>query len=219
MLKAILMDFNGVILDDEPFHLELYQRILLSYRISLTKESYYQKYLVLNDEECFRQIFNDQKNPIGKRQLSSCVQKKRRLYQKEIGDRLIFFPGVVHFIQRASRCYKMAIVSGARRSEITTALEHIQILQHFKVIVSADDVTYGKPNPEGLYLACTQLNEQPEHCLVIEDAVGGIEMAHHAGMKCIAITNSYPAKKLKKADLVIESFQPLPFSQIERLFL
>jgi HAD superfamily hydrolase (TIGR01509 family) len=157
------------------------------------------------------------------------VTQKRKWYQKEIANRLLFFPGVVQFVQRVSVHYPLAIVSGASRTEITTALQPIHLLKYFPVIVSSDDVRHGKPDPEGLFLACAKLNEwlrqkisdtsaiEPKGCLVIEDAVQGIEMAHQAGMKCLAISNSYPAKQLKSADLVKHSLEEISLEELERL--
>jgi HAD superfamily hydrolase (TIGR01509 family) len=233
MLRAILMDFNGVILNDESFHLELYQKILADHQIQLSSEQYYQKYLVLDDENCFRQIFKDygtSGKSVTEQELKQLVQRKGKLYQKEIGDRFVLFPGVVNFVQKtASRC-GMVIVSGARRSEIKQALKYAHLLRYFAAIVSAEDVVRGKPDPEGLHLACVKLNEwlfkhtrgftsiRPDECLVIEDSVEGIEMAHKAGMKCVAVTNTYPVEKLKKADLVIESFIHFSLPDAEKLF-
>ena len=230
MLRAILMDFNGVILNDEPLHLELYQKILADDQIPLTSQQYYEKYLVLDDENCFRQILTDHGKPATEQELKQLVQRKGKLYQKEIGDRLVFFQGVVNFIQKAASRYGMAIVSGARRSEIKQALKHAHLLRYFATIVSAEDVANGKPDPEGLHLACGKLNEwlfkhtrgftsiRPNECLVIEDAVEGIEMAHKAGMKCVAVTNTYPAEKLTRADLVIKSFTDFSLPDAEKLF-
>ncbi len=230
MLRAILMDFNGVILNDEPFHLELYQKILADCQIPLNSEQYYQKYLVMDDENCFRQIFRDYGKPATEQELKQLVQRKGKLYQKEIGRRLAFFQGTANFIQKAASRCGMAIVSGARRSEIKQALKHAHLLRYFAVIVSAEDVVNGKPDPEGLHLACGKLNEwlfkhtrgftsiQPEECLVIEDSIEGIEMAHKAGMKCVAVTNSYPVEKLNQADLVIKSFDGFDLAEAEKLF-
>ena len=230
MLRAILMDFNGVILNDEPLHLELYQKILADDQIPLTSQQYYEKYLVLDDENCFRQILTDHGKPATEQELKQLVQRKGKLYQKEIGDRLVFFQGVTSFIQKAASRCGMAIVSGARRSEIKQALKHAHLLRYFAAIVSAEDVANGKPDPEGLHLACAKLNEwlfkhtrgftsiRPDECLVIEDAVEGIEMAHKAGMKCAAVTNTYPAEKFKKADLVLKSLEDTSLKELEKLF-
>lgn len=224
------MDFNGVILNDEPFHLELYQKILTDYQIPLNSEQYYQKYLVMDDENCFRQIFRDYGKPATEQELKQLVQRKGKLYQEKIGSRFTFFPGAVSFIQKAASRCGMGIVSGARRSEIKQALKYAHLLRYFAAIVSAEDVVHGKPDPEGLHLACAKLNEwlfkhtrgftsiRPDECMVIEDSVEGIEMAHKAGMKCIAVTNTYPAEKLKKADLVIESFTGFSLPDAAKLF-
>ena len=230
VLRAILMDFNGVILNDEPFHLKLYQKILSNYQIPMSSQQYYQKYLVLDDENCFRQIFKDHGKPITERELKQLVQQKGKLYQKEMGGRFVFFPGVANFIQKAASRYGMAVVSGARRSEIKQPLKHIHLLRYFAAIVSAEDVVNGKPYPEGLHVARVKLNKwlfkhtrgftsiRPDECLVIEDSIEGIEMAHKAGMKCVAVTNTYPAEKLKKADMVIKSFAGFSPSDTEKLF-
>lgn len=230
MLRVILMDFNGVILNDEPLHLELYRRILTEQGISLTKEEYYKKYLVLDDEDCFRQILEDQGKPAPDLLIKQMARKKARLYQKEIPNRMAFFPGVTSFIPKAASRYGMGIVSGALREEIKKILLHLHLLRYFAVIVSAQDVQKGKPDPEGLHKALEQLSLwlykntrgfvaiQPWECLVIEDSIDGIEMAHRAGMKCLAVANTYPVEVLKTADLVKTSLSGVTFKELEALF-
>src|SRR5262249_1267271 len=110
--------------------------------------------------------------------------------------------------------------------ELETLLEAAGIRRYFEIVVSADDVEKGKPNPESFLKAMDGLNQsnrrshpiKPEECVVIEDSREGIASAHSAGMKCVAVATSFPAFELSIADLVVPSIAALKMSQIEDLF-
>jgi HAD superfamily hydrolase (TIGR01509 family) len=147
----------------------------------------------------------------------------RRMSQQE----LFLYPGVVEFVKKAQGWYRLAIASGAFRGEIKFALDKAGLRQAFPVIVSAQDVKNSKPHPEAFLLALQQINEKhpvpfppvrPEDCLVIEDSIHGVEGGHAAGMKCLAVSNSYPKEKLTRADLVVASLEELELKDLERLW-
>jgi len=147
-------------------------------------------------------------------------------YDNLISGNIEFLPGAREFIKSAGDKYPLAIGSGALRGEIVDILEHAGIESCFKVIVSAEDVTRSKPAPDVFINVLTRLNKEPHasgtiyprDCLVIEDSVSGVEAALSAGMKCLAVTNSYPEEKLSRAHLVRESLNGVLLSELESLF-
>jgi len=228
MLKAIIFDFNGIIADDEPLHLELFQKVLGEEGLPLSEQDYYAKnYLGMDDRGCFGAVFKANSRTATESDLQRLIARKAEYYKQAIRSKLILFPGAADFVKQAAGRYPLAIASGALRHEIVMILEHAGIKQYFDVIVSAEDVREGKPSPEGFIKALEQLNAHPSRsskpilpgeCLVIEDSPFGIAAARSAGMKCLAITNSYPAERLGEAHQVLKTLEGLGLERLEALF-
>jgi beta-phosphoglucomutase-like phosphatase (HAD superfamily) len=89
--------------------------------------------------------------------------------------------------------------------KVAFGMQALKLNGIFEVIVSGDDVTHGKPDPEIYITAAQRLGVAPVACVAIEDAPAGVEAAKRAGMRCIAVTNSVPGEQLQKADLIVAS--------------
>ena len=227
MLRAIIFDFNGVIVDDEPIHFELFQQVLAEEDIRLTKEDYYSRYLGFDDRGAFTAAYRENGRPLDDRQLARLIERKASYYREAIKTRMRVFPGVKTMIPALAQQVPLAIASGALKHEIREILSSIGLLEKFRTIVSAEDVSRGKPDPEIFLKALNDLNtalggDSPisaSDCLVIEDSKEGIRGARRAGMKCLAVTNSHPADLLKDADAVVESLDSLTLKALEALWL
>jgi len=216
MIRAILFDFNGVIVDDEPLHFELFQRVLKEAGYSLTKEGYYSKYLGMDDKDCLSTATKDLGEELSAPKIQELIERKNTYYQKEITKKPPFVPGIIPFIKSLSDTHYLGIVSGALRSEIELLIKLGEISNEINVIVAAGEVQKGKPSPEGFQKCLELLNRDfvaaserllPEECLVIEDSTWGIESATQAGMPCVAVTTSYSQDQMKGALLYIKDFQ------------
>jgi HAD superfamily hydrolase (TIGR01509 family) len=226
MLGAIIFDFNGIIADDEPLHLEMFQKVLAEQGIPLFREEYYRSFLGMDDRDCFKAVLAARKRPADDKLVDQLIAKKADCYAQAIRERLIIFPGVKELITTAAAKYPLAIASGALRHEIEGILDAINLRAAFSVIVSAEEVRHGKPAPDCFITALERLNRRPgvagpigaDSCLVIEDSPWGVTAAHAAGMKCLAVTNSYPAESLTEADHVVSTLECLPLSALNGLF-
>jgi beta-phosphoglucomutase len=226
MLKAIIFDCDGVIVDSEPHHMKALQLVLEGEGISLSKEEYYRKYLAMDDKGCFETALADHQRPINNAILKKLIIQKMALYRTLSQQALFLYPGVVEFVNKAVGTYRLAIASGAFRGEIKFALDKGGMRAAFPVIVSAQDVKNGKPHPEAFLTALAKLNERTpgippilaSECVVIEDSLHGVEAARSAGMSCLAITNSYSAEQLQgKADRIIKSLTEIEPKELEAL--
>jgi len=214
-LKAIIFDFNGVIVDDEPLHLELFRKVMAEEGLTLTDEDYHEKYLGYDDRGCFTAALSDLGKPESSADaayIDQLIARKADYYHQTIEQRLLLFPGVIELIRLVESRYPLAIASGALRSEIELVLARGGIGDAFGIIVAAEDVTVCKPDPEGYLKALDGLRSfngmaglQPADCLVIEDSIAGVEAARRAGMRCLAVTNSYRAEELGHADWIRDS--------------
>lgn len=226
MLKAIIFDFDGVIADTEPLHLKAFQLTLKEKGIELSDEDYFENYLAYDDKTLFKELLKDRNYEHNEAQISDFMNRKSEHFENVLKGNILVLEGVPEFISEVSGKYPLAIGSGALRSEIIDILESGGLREHFEIIVSADEVINCKPDPEVFIEALRRLNNldsvseeiSPQECLVIEDSTSGIKAAHSAGMKCLAITNSYAAEKLSEAELIKQSLKGIYLEEIEDLF-
>jgi HAD superfamily hydrolase (TIGR01509 family) len=208
MIKAILFDFNGVIINDEPIQMRAYQEILGTEGIALTEEDYY-SCLGMDDKTFIEEIYRRAgKEPETNKVLEVMLAKTAR-WREIIADELPLFDGVVDFIKKMEHDFALGIVSMAKREEIEYVLERARLSDCFSVIVSAEDVENCKPHPECYVKGFNALDSfriRRQHlpmvhgeCLVIEDAPPGIAAGKKAGLKTLGVTNTVPAEALRAA--------------------
>lgn len=226
MLRAVLFDFDGVIADDERLHLQGFRLALAANGIALSEQHYWERYLGLDDRGAFTAILRDNAVDADEGAVRELMQRKERVFRELAKERVEIFPGVRELLgelKSKSDPIATAVGSGALRSEIVLVLGLLELGDCFDVIVSANDVERGKPHPETFLTACRRLAGSaargllPEHCLVIEDSIAGLEAARAAGMRCVGVTNSYPAARLD-ADLVVGSLTELTRARCDSLF-
>ncbi len=211
MIKAVIFDFDGVIADTEHVHYEAFKKVLNLNNYDLTENEYYSSYLAYDDKTFFAEYYQHKNLDLDKEFLNRLLINKSEAFNTLISNNIKIYPGVIDFIKHISSKYRVAIGSGALKKEIIQILEIIHINSLFEIIIAADDVAECKPNPEVYNKVLTQLNNnqdsriKADECIVIEDSFFGIKAAKSAGMKCVAVTNSYPKEKLKEADLIIDS--------------
>lgn len=229
MLRAILFDFNGVLVDDEPIHLELFQRVFAEEGISLSAEDYYARYLGLDDRSCFAAVLQAAGEAPTIPRLMRLIARKASYYQGSIRERgYPFFPGAVELVREAAAAGRMlGVVSGALLEEVEGALRQAGIRERFKVLVTAEDTSEGKPDPEGYRRALEALNAlpplperlfHPHEVLAVEDSPAGLAAAAEVGLVTLGVAHTYPPDRLRVADAVAGSLQGLTLERLERLF-
>lgn len=223
-LEAVIFDFDGVIVDSEPVHFRLFRELLAEQGITLTREAYDAQYLGMDDRECFTAILEAHGKSAVLARVPTLIERKSALLMTELSRRVPLLPGVDDFIRAVASIVPLAICSGALRREIEAMLKMAGLFEAFVGIVSAEDVVRGKPDPEGYRAALTLLDRslrrdkkiRPKACLVVEDSIAGIEAARAAGMRCLAVANSYPAEALKAAgaDVVVATLEGEPLAHV-----
>ena len=206
--RSIILDFNGVVVDDEPLHFRAVQSTLAEVGEAFEESDYFERYFGFDDAECLATALADRgRPPIGADAVAELVARKSEHYLALIADGVPLFPGIPAFVTAAAARCPLAIASGARRTEIEHILQQVGLRQHFSALASADDVPNGKPHP-GVYLeAARRLGVAPARCVAIDDAPHGIRAARAAGMRCVAVTTSRPAGELVEADRTVASLQ------------
>lgn len=207
MTAAILFDFNGVIIDDEPQHCDALIATLAEYGHTLDRDTYYTEYLGFDDRECFRFTFRRMGRPDDDGAIAAAIDRKNAHYERAIRGSMRLVPGAGEFIESAAfDGYQLAIVSGALRREIEMVLDLAGLRPHFAEIVAAEDVTACKPDPQGFQRARAALALRPNRCVVVEDSLPGLAAARAAGLRCAMLSTSHGDDVIGDADLIWRDF-------------
>ena len=225
MLQAVIFDFDGVICDSEFLHYQALNAIFNRFGVNIPKEVHWEKYLGYSDLENIQAVNRDYEMGLDDAAIVEQIAEKKLIFDRLVGTDAVIIDGVAEFIQMlVDRHIHMAICSGALRSDIDLMLSGVRFADAFEVIVSADDVRHGKPDPEGYRMALDRLNAEnhtlikPSECIVIEDSHWGLEAAFAAGMNPIAVTNTYSMDVLnKKAKKVVNKLNELTIDDLENL--
>lgn len=225
MLQAIIFDFDGVIADTEPLHFKAYNRVLKGYGIKIAKKAYYHDYLGYTDHDCFEIIKKSHPDKLGETTVKTLMQQKSQAYLDFLKDRSCVISHVAQFLQMlTAHNLTIAICSGGLRNEIETVLLRARLHDFFEVIVTANEVKKGKPDPEGFNLALQMLNSRHQgksikagDCVVIEDSHWGLDAAKAAGMHTVAVTNSYTRDELAMAEMVVDNLGQLTIEDLQVL--
>ena len=208
MIKAILMDFNGVIINDEPVQMRAYQEVLKDAGIDLTEDDYYAS-LGMDDRTFVDAAFKRAGKTPQNGQIDTVVQDKSAKWREAVAADPPLFEGIRDFIEKMSHDFTLGLVSMARRDEIDFILERTGLSGFFSTIVSAENAAKCKPDPEcfrigfrqidGIRIAQGHLPMTHAECLVIEDSPPGVMSARGADLPALGVTNTVSAEELRAA--------------------
>lgn len=211
-VDAVIFDFDGVVVDSEPTHHAGFQRVLRGVGIEMSQQDYYEKYLCYSDRDVFRICAADRGVELTAERIEELIREKGRVVLDLFAQGVEPMHGAVELIGAISDAgTPLAICSMALREEIEAAARAVGVYDRFDVVTSAEDVTKGKPDPDGYELTRRRLEDlhgrpiAADRCVVFEDSPGGIQAANAAGMKVVAVTNTYPAEDLTAAARVVDS--------------
>lgn len=210
-MKIIIFDFDGVILDSENSHFIAFNEGLKNLNVNISEDEYYSKYISLDDRGVITNVVNDKNISVTNEEIDMIIKNKNDYFESRLIDNSKLFPGVEELIIQLSKNFVLSIGSGANRSEIIKTLKNNNIYDYFEIIVSADEVNNPKPNPETYNRVLDNINIDfnINEIIVIEDSPGGIEAAKSAGLKCIAITNTFDNEELGKADIIVSNYEDI----------
>lgn len=199
--KAFLFDLNGTMINDMPYHINAWHRILNELGANISLERMKQECYGKN-HELLERIFPGRFTAEEKNRMSL---EKEKQYQKEFKPELHLIKGLDHFLQQSHEAgIKMAIGSAAIMFNIDFVLDGLNIRHYFNALVSADNVTDSKPDPETWLKCADRLNVSPAECLVFEDVPKGVEAAQKARMDTVVITTMH--RKEEFAAYKVKSF-------------
>ncbi len=211
-MQAVIFDLDGVIVDTMNLYFEAGVKVFAGAGKKVSKAQL--KGLdAMRLGEGYRKFFSSKSD----KEIDSLAQQTYDYLRKKTrGIRPM--PGFLEFFFSLRGKYPVAVVSSSRKEFVGYILGELGIKKDFALILGGDDVAQGKPSPEGYLKAAKMLNAKPSQCLVVEDSIFGIKSAKSAGMKCVAVTNSYPENFLLDADLIVDSLAELTLEKAEALF-
>ena len=229
MLKAVLFDFNGVIINDEPIHQELINEILLGENLLPLGSEFAELCLGRSDRVCLRNVLTRRGRQVTEEYLTKLINKKASLYRERLEklEKLPIYEEIYSFLERVkARDLQIGLVTGAIRSEVESILQQAALGDYFSVIVTGDEISTSKPQPDGYLLAVERFNRwnfnlqlQPWECLVIEDTFVGCEAAKRAGMQVVGIAHTYPFHFMQRvSNWAIDNFSQLDLDRVEETF-
>ncbi len=202
------MDFNGVIIDDEPLQMRAYQEVFKADGIELTETDYFSS-LGMDDRTFVAAAFARAKKKPDAARVEEILAEKSAKWKEIVAAGMPLFEGVEGFIEKMSREFALGIVSMARRHEIVFVLETSGLAKYFSTIVSAENCSKCKPDPECFRTGFRQIDafrtgqgHLPmihNECLVIEDSPPGVAGARRADLPALGVANTVSAEKLREA--------------------
>jgi beta-phosphoglucomutase-like phosphatase (HAD superfamily) len=224
MLQAIVFDFDGVVADSERLHLLAYQDVLAPLDMRLDAETYYREYLGYDDTAMLRTYAKNNDLGWDDATIAQLTRNKTGKYEELSARGEMLFPGSAAFIRLAARHVPIAVASGALTREIESVLERAGLLGCFVSIVGADQTARSKPSPDPYLEAFARIEESagrlldPARTVAIEDSRWGLESAAAAGLRCVAVTNTYTAAELAPhAELVVSGLETLTLTALDTL--
>jgi len=227
LLRAIIFDFDGILVDSEPLIMTLIQEMAAREGWLLTEEEYYRDYLALDDRGVIEHLWRIHGRSLSTARRDELLAWKSCAYEKIIQNGLPPISGAAEFVLSAARDFPLAIASGSLRAEIEHLLRKLGLREKFAVLATADDCQRSKPDPEIYLKALSRLQELPQlhdpllqagECLAVEDAPLGVVAAQGAGMKCLALAHSRPQAELQHADWVASQFAELDLEILRAAF-
>jgi beta-phosphoglucomutase len=222
-LEAIIFDFDGVIADSERLHLLAYQQVLTPLGLQLSDAAYYKQYLGYDDVGVFRTYARNNGLAWDDKAVSDLVAAKGQRFAHMSAQGEMLYPGSAAFIREAADAVPIAIASGALTHEIEELLSRVELLDLFAVIVGADQTSRSKPSPDPYLEALYRLSSngrtiEPSRTVAIEDSHWGLASAATAGLRCVAVTNTYTAEELgPHAELVVKGLGGLSLETLDAL--
>jgi beta-phosphoglucomutase family hydrolase len=211
--RGVLWDMDGVLVDTGEFHYQSWAAVLPDYGIEFSRE-FFRETFGMNNRGILSLLLGEKLTP---ELLAEIGQRKEQWFRDAVRGQARPLPGVLEWLQRLRETgFRQGVASSAPPANISTLVDGLGLRDYFDVLASGVDLP-GKPEP-ALFLKVARLLEVlPEHCIVVEDAVAGVEAAKRAGMKCIALTTTNPAEALTAADVVVERLDALAADAFQRL--
>ena len=217
--SVVIFDMDGVLVDTNSFHVQKWEALLTEYSIPFDRNGLPRQVLGPANDPTLRHFFGERITAEDRQRLSEELEAR---FRKAFAPHARPLAGVERLIAECrDQGVSLALASAAMSKNVNFILDALKLRPYFRAILTNDEITQSKPNPEIFVKAAQKLGVPPAECVVIEDSFAGIEAAERAGMKCVAVASTFPAPELRartQADLVVQTLEELNLQKLRQLF-
>lgn len=202
---AILWDYNGVIVNDEHLHEQAFNTVINKFGAAISHEQFVEYCVGRSDKNAAINIKTLNPEKLAAIEALEIVRQKKEEYERVANPKTIISPGAPEQLKLLAQEFRMAIISGSYRNEIIATLEANEITNLFETLVTIEDISRSKPDPEGYVKALDTLGLEAADAIVVEDTPAGIAAAKAAGVTCIGMAQTLPESYLTSADYIVKN--------------
>lgn len=216
---ALIFDMDGVLVDSNPFHLQKMVDLLTEHQIAFVRDELPMQVLGQRNDTIFRHFFGPD---ITIERCHSLSEELEARFRQSFGPHARPLDGLTELLNECDRAgVPMAVASSAMRKNVEFVVEALGFGRYFYHLVSGDEVSHAKPDPEIYLKSAERLGLEPGSCVAFEDSFPGIEAAKRSGMKCVGLASTFPFEALREksgADWVVRSFREVSLLKLRELF-
>jgi len=210
---------DGVLIDSNPFHLQIWSHFLRAHNMPFNPETLGAQIFGQRDDKALRMFFGDN---LSDEQSVRWSEELEHDFREAFRPHARPLPGAANLIREChAQGIPMAVASSAMKKNVDFVVEALHLGRYFRAVVSGDEVSHPKPDPEIYLVASAHLGARPSRVVAFEDSPIGIEAVVRAGMKCVAIASTFPIEELRNgtgAHGVVRSFEDLNLNRLRDLF-
>jgi beta-phosphoglucomutase family hydrolase len=211
LCKAVIFDMDGTLINSTKADFLAWQKLFSFYGKSLTYEEYIPLLGIKSAQVVkeFLPVKNDE-------EIQMALTQKLVFFHEYVAENGIYpVPYADVFLKQIKQLdIPVALATSSRKAKMEMVMTKVNLVTLFDAIVTGGDVKNGKPAPDIFIKAAEKLGVRPPDCIVFEDASNGVKAAKNAFMKCVAISSTQSPESLREADLVIDSFKDLSFTDV-----
>ena len=213
-LRGVIWDMDGVLVDTGEFHFQSWMDTLANYGIPFSREIFNNTF-GMNNEGILKLLMGEDFNSEIVTEIS---ERKETSFRQAIRGQVKTLPGVLSLLESIRNAnIPQAIGSSGPQKNIDAIVEELGLKIYFQALISAAQMP-SKPDPTVFLTAAQSIHAPASHCVVIEDAIAGVEAAHRAEMKCVAVTTTNLAEALKQADVIVDNLNDISVDKLIALF-
>lgn len=216
---AVIFDMDGVLVDSNPYHLQTWGELLTEHGIPFDDGALLKYVVGMHEDITFHHFFGLELSTEDKQRLSDELEARLR---KAFGPDAEPLPGLRGFVLECQASeIPMAVASSAVRAKVEFVMERLKLHPYMRALVTGDEVSHPKPDPEIYLKTVERLGLAPSSCVAFEDSFVGVDAAKRAGLKCVAIASTFPPEDLRQkthADLILPGFEGLSLNHLRQLF-
>ncbi|MHA8052917.1 HAD family hydrolase [Aquirufa sp. Wall-65K1] len=206
-VEAVLLDMDGVVVDNLPYHVDAWLLFCEQHGIPLTREVFYRDLNGMNSKDTFEWFYG---RSMSREEIEHLEEKKEAIYRGFYAAHRVAAPGLISFLEGLKeQGIPCALATSAGQGNIDFIVDGLAIRHFFQAIVGGAEVKKGKPDPEIYLKAADILGAKYENCWVVEDSLQGIQAGLSAGMKVVGMTSSHTATELAHTQIQVPNFEGL----------